>query len=288
MGVVYEAEHVLLKRPAAVKLIKFANRVDPTALDRFEQEVRATARLSHWNTVQIYDYGHTEAGTFYYAMELLPGLSLEEIVRRYGRLPPERAVHFLQQTCNALREAHAIGLIHRDIKPANIFAAKRGGLCDVAKLLDFGLVKRQTGEEAAGPRRRGREAFSGSPLYMAPEQAVSYSSADARSDIYSLGAVAYCLLTGRPPFCGRTPMDVIAAHTHSEVAPISHVQPDVPADLQRVVLRCLRKRPRERFPDAWSLRTALDACGCAGQWTEDRAAGWWGRLAQEPSAATAL
>ena len=199
MGEVYKAEHVLLKRPCAIKLIKPRSAADSTALARFEREVRATAELTHWNTVEIYDYGHTDDGTFYYVMELLHGLSLDELVNQHGPLPPARAVHFLRQTCRALREAHASGLVHRDIKPANIFAARRGGIFDVAKLLDFGLVKQRTNEENKGQDVTSKGAFAGSPLFMAPEQATDFGEEDARSDIYSLGAVSYYLLTFRTP-----------------------------------------------------------------------------------------
>src|SRR5262249_52007665 len=141
MGEVYLAEHVLLRRPCAVKLIRPDRTTDSNSLLRFEREVQATATLNHPNTVQIFDYGHAEDGTFYYAMEYLPGLNLEELVKRHGPLPPERALHLLRQVCGALHEAHAGGLIHRDIKPSNIITCERGGLHDVAKLLDFGLVR---------------------------------------------------------------------------------------------------------------------------------------------------
>ena len=150
MGEVYLAEHQLLKRPCALKLIRPDSVADPRALARFEREVRLTATLSHPNTVEIYDYGRTEDGTYYYVMEYLPGLSLEELVERHGPLPPGRVVYLLRQVCGALREAHAAGLIHRDIKPSNIFAARRGGMDDVAKLLDFGLVL-PAGRDSARP-----------------------------------------------------------------------------------------------------------------------------------------
>ena len=153
MGEVFRAEHMLLKRPCAIKLIKAANEANATAVARFEKEVKTTAKLTHWNTVEIYDYGRTDDGTFYYVMELLPGMSLEELVEKHGPLPPARAVYLLRQVCGALQEAHQAGLIHRDIKPANIFAAQRGGVYDVAKLLDFGLVKQRG-------RTRGKDVRS--------------------------------------------------------------------------------------------------------------------------------
>ena len=273
MGEVYLAEHRMLKRPCAVKLIRAEQAGDPKVLARFEREVQMTARLSHWNTVEIYDYGRTDDGTFYYVMEYLPGLSLEQLLARNGPLPAERAVHLLRQTCQALREAHAIGLIHRDIKPANIFVAQRGGLYDVVKLLDFGLVKPVT--ELASPRLTQEGTIAGTPLFMSPEQASGRLNTDARTDIYSLGAVAYTLLTGRPPFDRSTPMEVIVAHVHDEVALPSQYQADLPADLEEVILRCLAKRPEDRFPDADSLERALAECAAADQWTQTQAAQWW-------------
>jgi serine/threonine-protein kinase len=250
---------------------------DPHALARFEREVRMTAGLWHWNIVEIFDYGRTEDGTFYYVMEYLPGLTLEELVERHGPLPAERVVHFFRQTCQGLREAHAIGLIHRDIKPANIFAAQRGRQCDVVKLLDFGLVKPLA--EAPSTRLTLEDGISGTPLFMSPEQARGSEDLDARSDIYSLGAVAYTLLCGRPPFEGKNPFDVLVAHARDNVTPPSQLRPDVPADLERVILRCLEKRPEDRFQDADSLEEALAQCACADQWTQAHAAQWWNDLA---------
>jgi len=280
MGEVYQAEHQLLKRPCAVKLIKPGKDADAAALARFEREVQATAKLTHWNTVEIFDYGHSDDGTFYYVMELLPGLSLEDLVKRYGPLPPERAVHLLRQVCKGLREAHAKGLIHRDIKPANVFAAERGGVYDVAKLLDFGLVKQQS-SGATDVKLTQPGTFSGSPFYMCPEQVKSYDRLDARSDIYSLGAVAYYLVTGKPPFVADNVWDVITAHARDPVEPPANVNPGVPADLELAIIRCLAKLPANRFQDVESLDKALAACACAGQWTEDRAAAWWREVEQQ-------
>jgi eukaryotic-like serine/threonine-protein kinase len=274
MGEVYRAEHQLLKRPCVVKLIKPSKADDAAVLARFEREVQATARLTHWNTIEVYDYGHADDGTFYYVMELLPGLSLEDMVEQYGPLPPERAIHFLRQACKALREAHAKGLIHRDIKPANVFAAERGGVYDLAKLLDFGLVREQVRTEGEAKLTQ-QGSFSGSPLYMCPEQVTAYEKLDARSDIYSLGAVAYFLLTGGPPFEGEDVWEVIAAHRRDPVKPPAEVNAAVPPDLDSIVIRCLAKLPANRFQDVESLDAALAGCACAGKWTEDQAAAWW-------------
>lgn len=276
MGEVYLADHQLLKRPSAIKLIRPGHDTDLRALARFELEVQATAKLSHWNTVEIFDYGRTDDGTFYYVMEYLPGMSLYDLVRRHGPLPAARVVHFLTQTCSALGEAHAAGLIHRDIKPANIFAAERGGVYDVAKLLDFGLVKATVDDglpDADQPV--AREGFAGSPLYMAPEQAAGNVKPNFGSDIYSLGATAYFLLTGQPPFPGASVAHVLRAHAEEPVVPPSKLRPEIPADLEAVVLGCLAKEPRHRFANVRQLRDALAGCACSGQWTEQLAAQWW-------------
>src|SRR5271165_4009024 len=182
---VYLAEHQLLKRPCAVKLIRPGDVTDPRAMQRLEREVRLTARLSHPNTVEVYDYGRTEDGTYYYVMEHLKGLSLHQLVNRHGPLPPGRVVYLLRQVCGALREAHAAGLIHRDVKPSNIFAARRGGMDDVAKLLDFGLVRPAAPDRASHVSAEGR--IFGTPLFMSPEQAMGVRELDERTDIYSLG-----------------------------------------------------------------------------------------------------
>ncbi len=274
MGEVYLAEHLLLRRPCAVKLIRPEQAGDPTTLHRFEREVQAMATLTHPNTVEIYDYGHADDGTFYYVMEYLPGQNLEHLVNSYGPLPPERAIHLLRQVCGALREAHKIGLLHRDIKPSNIIACDRGGVFDVAKLLDFGLVH-ETGLGKDGDRLTQHGTVIGSPPYMSPEQAAGKNVLDARSDIYSLGAVAYFLLTGQAPFVRETAMMMLMAHAYEPVVPPIQLRPEVPDDLQAVVLRCLEKDPSRRFPDAHSLEQALASCAAADQWTEEQAALWW-------------
>ncbi|HEY4312763.1 MAG TPA: serine/threonine-protein kinase [Pirellulales bacterium] len=286
MGEVYLAEHQLLKRPCAIKIIRPGKAHDPRALARFEREVRATARLSHWNTVEIFDYGSTEDGTFYYVMEYLPGLSLADLVERYGPLPPERVIYLLSQTCDALREAHAIGLVHRDIKPGNIFAAQRGGVHDVAKLLDFGLAKAATlGPSSAQLTQDG--TITGSPLYMSPEQALGESEPDARSDIYSLGAVAYFLLVGRPPFDNQNPMRVMVAHAHDEVVAPTRFRPDIPHDLEQVILRALAKNPAERYQSAAALGRALSECESASDWSREQATNWWQQI-EQPATVAAL
>ena len=281
MGDVYLAEHRLLKRSCAIKLIRPDKANDPTAIARFESEVRATAKLTHPNTVEIYDFGLTDDGTFYYAMEFLPGLNLQELVERFGPLPAERVVYLLRQVCSALREAHEAGLVHRDIKPGNIFAAERGGLYDVAKLLDFGLVKSAASDERSLQLTIDGTVV-GSPLYSCPEAAVG-ETLDERSDIYSLGATAYYLLTGRPVFDGDKVMKVIFAHANETPLALAEINPDIPRDLAAVVMKCLQKKRTDRYGDARSLETALSSCESAGNWTQDRAAQWWTQTAERPT-----
>jgi serine/threonine-protein kinase len=271
MGEVYLAEHQLLKRPCAVKLIRPDKAADPGLLQRFEREVQATAGLTHPNAVQVFDFGHTPDGTFYYAMEYLPGLNLEDLVKQYGPLPPGRAVYLLRHVCGALREAHSAGLIHRDIKPGNVIVCDRGGVPDMAKLLDFGLVRDVSG---GGATLTQDGVITGTPAYLSPEQA-SGAKVDARADIYAVGALAYFLLTGRPPFAGPSAMTVVAAHLYELPAAPSRYCPDVPADLEAVVLRCLAKGPADRYPDVVSLDAALGACESAGQWSPTEGAAWW-------------
>src|SRR5262245_47576135 len=282
MGEVYLAEHTLLRRPCAVKLIRPTGVGGERQVARFEREVQATAALTHPNTVEIYDYGRTEDGTFYYAMEYLPGLDLDELVERYGPLPPVRVIHLLRQVCGALREAHGVGLIHRDIKPANIIVCSRGGVHDVVKLLDFGLV-RAIGPGAGGGKLTQEGAIAGTPEYMSPEQAEGVAGLDGRSDIYSLGAVAYFLLTGRPPFQRETAFQLLLAHVREPVTPMTEIRPEVPADRQGVVLRCLEKDRERRFPDVLALDDALAGCQRGEPWTEAQAADWWAHHGATPA-----
>lgn len=273
MGDVYLAEHQLMKRPCAIKVIRQEKAGDPKVLARFEREVQATAKLSHWNSIDIFDYGRAEDGTFYYVMEYLPGMNLSELVRRFGPMPASRVIHLIRQACDALQEAHMLGLLHRDLKPANIFSAVRGGFYDVSKLLDFGLAKPLTASDDSVLTQEG--SITGSPLYMSPEQATGDYEPDVRSDIYSMGGVLYFLLTGRPPFDSDKPLKVLVAHAHETPPPLSSIRDDVPPDLEAVVMRCLLKSPDERFQTAAELAAALDDCQCAGDWTADTARRWW-------------
>jgi eukaryotic-like serine/threonine-protein kinase len=276
MGEVYLAEHTLLRRPCAVKLIRPTGVGGERQVARFEREVQATAALTHPNTVEIYDYGRAEDGTFYYAMEFLPGLDLDELAERHGPLPPGRVIHLLRQVCGALREAHGVGLIHRDIKPANIIVCSRGGIHDVVKLLDFGLVS-AIDPGAGGEKLTQDGAIAGTPEYMSAEQAEGVTQLDGRSDIYSLGAVAYYLLTGRPPFRKANALQLLFAHVREPVRPIAEIRPDVPADLEGAVLKCLEKDRERRFQDVSALDDALAGCQRGAVWSEAQAADWWQR-----------
>jgi serine/threonine-protein kinase len=274
MGEVYLAEHQMMKRPCAVKLIRPEKAGDPRMLARFEREVRATAKLSHWNSIDIYDYGRTADGTFYYVMEFLPGHNIGEIVEEYGPFRPARAIYLMDQVCSALNEAHGIGLVHRDIKPANIFCAYRGGVFDVAKLLDFGLAK-PTVEIGRESHLTMEGTVTGSPLFMSPEQASGDERIDGRSDIYSLGAVMYYMLTGRPPFTFENPVKVMIAHASHEVTPPREFNSDLPVEIEEIILRCLEKDPEHRYQDVLALKRALAEVALEETWTSERAAEWW-------------
>lgn len=279
MGVVYRASHGMLRRPTAIKLLS-PERTGKDSLARFEREVQRTAMLTHPNTVTVFDYGRTTEGVFYYAMELLEGASLEEVVEVDGPQPEERVIHLLEQASASLAEAHDAGLIHRDIKPGNILIVDRGGISDLVKVLDFGLVK-DVGPKANGEGTPERgitmaDAITGTPLYMAPEALTAPDAVDARADLYALGAVGYWLLTGSPVFHGTTIVEVCAHHLHSAPEPPSSRRGTaVASDLEALILACLAKRPQDRPASAHVLRERLRACSAAGAWTNARAAEWW-------------
>lgn len=272
MGRVYRASHAMLRRPTAIKLLG-PDGASEDALERFEREVQLTAQLTHPNTVTIYDYGRTADGVLYYAMELLDGATLEEVVEVDGPQKPARVVRILEQVAGALGEAHAIGLIHRDVKPANIVLCRQGGELDVAKVVDFGLVKELEQRHSASVSQEG--TISGTPLYMAPEILTQTNAASARSDIYALGAVGYWLLTGEHVFTGRTVVEVLGHHLHTEPVPPSERLGDpVPEELSQLILDCLAKDPDARPQDAAELRRRLEACE-VGRWTQRSARTWW-------------
>ena len=272
MGAVYRATHALLRRDTALKVL-LPDRVEGAGSSRFEREVKLTAQLTHPHTVAIFDYGRTPDGVFYYAMEYLDGGDLERVVEYAGPLPPARAVWILEQLCGALWEAHAMGLIHRDVKPSNVILCERGREGDFAKICDFGLVKDLNASEDVA--LTNENALTGTPLYMAPEGIVSPQAVDARSDLYSLGALAHFLLTGAPVFTGKNMVEVCAAHLHQPPTAPSLSRPDVPPELDAIVLRCLEKRAEARFASALELRDALQACKLEQQWDAAQAEAWW-------------
>lgn len=273
MGEVYLAEHEMMKRPCAIKIIHPDKTDNPLVLARFEREVRATAKLSHWNSIDIYDYGRTDDGTFYYVMEFLPGHNVGELVGGYGPLPAARIVHLMTQVCDALAEAHSKGLVHRDIKPANIFCAYRGGIFDVAKLLDFGLAKPTAEPTDVELTQEG--SITGSPLFMSPEQATGSAQVDERSDIYSLGAVMYFMATGQAPFLYEKPIQVMVAHASELPQSLRELNADVPIELEEVILRCLEKQPEDRFQAVTTLREMLERVPRHSDWSNEDAAEWW-------------
>jgi len=273
MGEVYLARHAMLRRPTAVKLLR-AEAVSQQAISRFEREVQQTTRLTHPNTVQIYDFGRTPGGTFYYAMEYLVGVTLDRFVKDFGPLEEGRAISIVQQICESLHEAHELGLVHRDVKPENIVLCRAGGAFDVVKVLDFGLVMDRSSGEATKLSMAG--AMLGTPAYMAPEAFVNPSSVDARSDIYSLGAVAYFLLAGKPPFDGVTVVEFFHAHTKQKpVGPSERSGRAIKPDLENAILACLEKDPGRRPKDANALARELEWCDSADDWNRDKARYWW-------------
>jgi hypothetical protein len=273
MGVVYRGHHAMLHRPTAVKFLH-VEKTNEQTIARFEREVQLTARLTHPNTIAVYDYGRTPEGIFYYAMEYLEGIDLDELVRRHGPLPDGRVIFLLQQICGSLTEAHGIGLIHRDIKPANVFLTTRGGLFDFVKLLDFGLVRALDEEKNA--RLTSTGALAGTPLYLSPEAIEHPDAMDARSDLYAVGAVGYFLLTGVPVFDGRTVVEIVQKHAAAVPDPPSRrLGKPVSAHLEDLLMRCLRKSPDQRPQSATELADALAACAPITRWTSKDAAAWW-------------
>jgi serine/threonine-protein kinase len=273
MGEVYRAEHALLRRPTAIKLLR-RERTNERDLARFEREVQLTSQLTHPNTIAIYDFGRTPDNAFYYAMEYIDGISLEELVEIDGPQPPARVIHLLVQACGALAEAHDVGLIHRDIKPANLLLCARGGVHDVIKVVDFGLVKDMLSDRRSGLSVDG--TLMGTPHYLSPEAISDPAHVEPRTDIYALGAVGYWLLTGTVVFDGRTLYEVCNHHVGTSPTPPSvRIGGALPEDLERVVLRALEKEIGSRPGSAEDFRAALLACRDAGGWSESQAAAWW-------------
>jgi tRNA A-37 threonylcarbamoyl transferase component Bud32/uncharacterized protein (DUF486 family) len=282
MGEVWRARHRMLVRPAAVKLIHAdALGVDSTdakvLISRFEREAQVTASLQSPHTVELYDFGTTEDGTFYYVMELLEGIDLERLIHRFGPLPPERAVHIVRQVCSSLGEAHRHGLVHRDVKPANVYLCQRAFENDFVKVLDFGLVKRHTVLPTDDDLQLSQTGtILGTPSYMAPEIARGEGPVDGRSDLYAVGCLAYWLLTGRLVFDERTYPAMLMAHlSQRPQRPSEKTDQSIPPSLDAIVMSCLEKEPQDRIPSAAELIARLDGVEFERPWTNERAEQWW-------------
>jgi hypothetical protein len=280
MGEVWVARHRLLARPAAVKLIR-PELMGPDSHSRealsrrFEREARATALLGSTHTVDVYDYGRSEDGAFFYVMELLDGMSVDTLIRRHGPITAERAAYLLMQVCHSLGEAHQRELIHRDIKPANIFVCRLGPDYDFVKVLDFGLVK---GTSASLPDNEltATGAAAGTPAYMAPEMAMGSGTVDGRADLYALGCVAYWMLTGHQVFEGESSIATILKHVRDEpVPPSKRTEIYIPPDLEAIVLSCLEKDHAKRPATAGELTQRLCSVRFTRLWTTERARQWW-------------
>ncbi len=288
MGVVYLARHALMRRETAVKLL-LPDRADAAAIERFQREVCLTCQLTHPNTIQVYDYGHTPEGIFYYAMEYLRGLNLHDLTARYGGLPEGRVVHVLMQVCDSLAEAHELGLIHRDIKPGNIFLCDRGGMPDCVKVLDFGLVRDyRSGQGEHGPLTR-QDTIEGTPWFMPPEAFDGSAHSDPRSDIYSVGALGYYLLTGgHYVFDGGSLTEIHAQQLSARpIPPSARAGLAISAELEQIILRCLAVAPENRPQSAKELRALLAATPFALAWTPAERVAWWADYRSRPQPAPA-
>jgi serine/threonine-protein kinase len=281
MGEVYRATHRFLARPAAVKLItpreagEGAQSQTDVAVERFKREASAAAALSSPHTIELYDFGVSEDGTFFYVMEMLNGIDFQVLVEKHGPQPPARVIHLLRQACDSLAEAHQLGMVHRDIKPSNIFTCRLGLDVDFVKLLDFGIVKVSEPEAPGTPQLTTPELTVGTPAFISPE-AAGGSEVDARSDLYALGCVGFWLLTGELVFKGANVMQILVKHIQEAPRrPGEVLGRPLPADLEAVILTCLAKAPGERYPDAIALRKALDQCADARTWTDEMAHAWW-------------
>ena len=280
MGEVWQATHRFLARPAAIKLIKpevlgaMTKAQGDVLAQRFRREAQAAAMLRSPHTIQLYDFGVTSDGTFYYVMELLNGMDLQTLISKHGALPPARVIFLLQQVCESLAEAHQRGLVHRDIKPGNIQVCRLGEYCDWVKVLDFGLVKSQGGD-ALEPGLTAPHTVTGTPAYLSPESALG-EPVDQRTDIYALGCVAYWMLTGRYVFTGESAMQIVARHVSSPpVPPSKHSSFDVSPSLDQLVLACLAKEPADRPGTARELSDRLSECAEEWGWTREDARQWW-------------
>jgi eukaryotic-like serine/threonine-protein kinase len=297
MGEVWEAKHRLLARRAAVKLVRpellgAGNDAEARlVLKRFEREAQATAALSSPHTIQVFDFGSTDDGTFFYVMELLMGRDLESLVREFGPIPAARAGYLLRQVCHSLADAHARGLVHRDIKPANIYVCRMGLEYDFVKVLDFGLVKLNS--QASGERIQtlitADQRTTGTPAYMAPEIILGEATVDRRADVYALGCVTYYALTGQLVFEADTPMKMLLQHVQAEpVPPSQRTELPIPRELDDLVLACLQKDPNKRPQNAEVLLDMAVGCKSGDCWNQDLAKGWWSKHLPEFTAPLSL
>ncbi len=280
MGEVYRASHRMLAREAAVKLIRPETLGDADtakrAIGRFQLEAKATANLHSPYTINLYDFGVTDEGAFYYVMELLDGYDCDTLVRQFGPLSPERTIHLLRQACRSLWDAHRSGLIHRDIKPANIYVCHYGHDYDYIKVLDFGLVKESGGERKGEAPLTVANTLTGTPAFMAPEMLLDKSDVDGRSDLYALGCVGYWLLTGEMVFERDTPVKMLAAHLQeAPVPPSKRTELELPAGLDEIILTCLEKAPENRPENAAALEALLAKCDTGSRWSSAEARNWW-------------
>jgi hypothetical protein len=276
MGAVYLANHAMLRRPTAVKILR-REHSNEEAMVRFEREVQITSQLTHLNTIRIYDYGRTPDGTFYYAMEFLPGVNLHTLVENTGPLGEARVIHILLQICASLVEAHSVGLIHRDIKPENVIIYSRGGDYDMVKVVDFGLVKYAAGGQGSGDP--SYELPAGTPQYLSPEAIRTPGGIDERSDLYSVAAVGYFLLTGQDVFPGKSPIDICRRHLNDKPElPSERLGRPISTDLEDLIILCLEKDPHRRPKDASTLIEALESCADNGQWAQEEAKAWWNQV----------
>jgi serine/threonine-protein kinase len=282
MGEVYRATHRMLRRPAAIKLIRpeiiSARSGDSGAIavERFKREAQAVATLRSPHTVELYDFGVSDDGTFYYVMELLDGLPLDELVERFGPVPAERTIYLMRQACDSLAEAHARGLMHRDVKPSNIFLTRMGLSVDFVKVLDFGLVKEDHTATRDQLMLTAPDVTTGTPAFMAPETALGEQTADHRVDVYALGCVTYWLLTGELVFEADSPIKMMYRHIQDDpVPPSKRTELEVPPELDELVMRCLAKNPDDRPSTAEELSRLFQSCSLPQSWAEDRARRWW-------------
>jgi eukaryotic-like serine/threonine-protein kinase len=258
MGKVYRAEQLPLGRQCAIKILNpgYAGDQDPEFHKRFFLEASVASKLTHPNTVTIFDYGRTDDDIYYIAMELLEGVTLHRAIRVAGVLAEERVTHISMQVCRALREAHGLGVIHRDLKPANVFLLEHGDEPDYVKILDFGLVKEFAAEPAEQLTQTG--LFMGSPKYMAPEQ-IRGDRVDARTDIYSLGVIMYEMLCGKVPFDRPNSVNILMAHVNDAVPPMRSINPNIEVSevMEHTVMRCMSKDPDQRFSSMDEVLVAL-------------------------------